>query len=92
VPAIAAELGLPATADEWLGARGAELDQRLKRFARRLQRCELEGVELRDGRLHVTPVSVTLFLDRLSPLIRSFLGMCNLLSSLREDLSQCSCP
>ena len=56
VEAIAAELGLPATADEWLAARGAELDRRLKRFARRLQRGELEGVELRDGRLHVTPV------------------------------------
>ncbi len=38
VPAIAAELGLPATADEWLARRGAELDRRLKRFARRLRR------------------------------------------------------
>jgi TnpA family transposase len=56
VSAIAAELGLPATADEWLAARGAELDRRLKCFARRLQRGELEGVELRDGRLHITPV------------------------------------
>jgi len=49
-------LRLPATADVWLAARGAELDRRLKRFARRLRRGELEGVELRDGRLHVTPV------------------------------------
>ena len=56
---IAAELGLPATADEWLATAGAELDRRLKRFARRLQRGELEGVELRDGRLHVTPVKAT---------------------------------
>ncbi len=56
VPAIAAEMGLPATADEWLAARGAELDRRLKGFARRLRRGELEGVELRDGRLHVSPV------------------------------------
>ena len=56
VPAIAAELGLPATADEWLATRGAELDRRLRRFARRLRRGELEGVELRDGRLHVSPV------------------------------------
>ena len=53
VPAIAAALGLPATADEWLSTRGAELDRRLKRFARRLRRGELDGVELRDGRLHV---------------------------------------
>jgi hypothetical protein len=53
VPAAAAELGLPATADEWLAARGAELDRRLRRFARRLKRGELEGVEFREGRLHV---------------------------------------
>ena len=56
VPAIAAKLALPATADEWLARRGAELDRRLKRFARRLRRGELEGVELRDGRLHVASV------------------------------------
>jgi hypothetical protein len=54
--AIAVERGLPATADEWLAKRGAELDRRLKRFARRLRRGELEGVELRDGRLHIAPV------------------------------------
>jgi TnpA family transposase len=56
VPAAAAELGLPASADDWLAARGAELDGRLRRFARRLRRGELEGVEFRDGRLHVAPV------------------------------------
>jgi TnpA family transposase len=55
VPAAAAELGLPATADEWLATRGAELDRRLRRFARRLRRGGLEGVEFRDGRLHVAP-------------------------------------
>lgn len=59
VPAVAAELGLPATADEWLRTKGAELDQRLNRFARRLQRGELEGVELRDERLHVAPIKAT---------------------------------
>ncbi len=56
VPAIAAKLGLTATAEEWLAKRGAEVDQRLKRFARRLRRGQLEGVELRDGRLHVASV------------------------------------
>jgi hypothetical protein len=56
VPAIAAELGLSATADEWLTRRGADLDRRLKRFARRLRCGELEGLELRDGRLHIAPV------------------------------------
>jgi len=37
----------------------AELDRRLRRFARWLRRGELEGVELRDGRLHVSPVKAT---------------------------------
>ncbi len=60
VPAVAAELGLPATADEWLTTKAAELDRRLKRFARRLQRGELEGVEFRDGRLQVSPVKATI--------------------------------
>lgn len=56
VPAIAAKLRLPATADEWLARRGAELDERLKHLACQLRRGELEGVELRDGRLHVASV------------------------------------
>ena len=56
VPPIAAKLRLPATADEWLARRGGELDRRLRRFNRRLRRGELEGVELRDGRLHVASV------------------------------------
>lgn len=59
VPAVAGELGLPVTADEWLSTKGAELDRRLKRFARRLQRGELEGVEFHDGRLQVSPVKAT---------------------------------
>jgi hypothetical protein len=57
--AIAAELSLPAAADEWLARRGAKLDPQLKRFARRLRRGELEGVELRDGRLHIAPVKAS---------------------------------
>ena len=59
VPVVIAELKLPATADEWLATRGVELDRRLRRFSRRLLRGELEGVELRDGRLHITPVKAT---------------------------------
>lgn len=59
VLAVAAGLKLPATADEWLAGRAGELDRQLKRFSRRLLRGELEGVELRDGRLHVTPVKAT---------------------------------
>jgi Tn3 transposase DDE domain len=56
VPPIVADLKLPATAGEWLAARGRELDQRLIRFARRLCRGELNGVELRDEHLHIAPV------------------------------------
>jgi hypothetical protein len=43
VPPIAAKLGLPATADEWLARRGAELDRRLRRFGRRLRRGASDG-------------------------------------------------
>ncbi|HEY3849071.1 MAG TPA: Tn3 family transposase, partial [Acetobacteraceae bacterium] len=53
---IAADLKLPATADEWLATRGRELDERLTRFARQLRRGELNGIELRDGHLHIAPV------------------------------------
>jgi Tn3 transposase DDE domain-containing protein len=60
IPSYAAELGLPVTADEWLTTKAAELDRRLKRFARRLQRDEVEGVEFRDGRLQVSPVKATI--------------------------------
>jgi TnpA family transposase len=63
VPAAVAELKLPATADEWLATKGGELDRRLKRFAHRLQRGELEGVEFHDDRLHVTPVKATSSLE-----------------------------
>jgi TnpA family transposase len=59
VPAAAAELKLPSTADEWLATRGEELDRRLKRFARRLQKGALEGIEFKDDRLHITPVKAT---------------------------------
>lgn len=57
--AAAAQLKLPATADEWLATRGQELDRRLKRFARRLQKGDLEGVEFKDDRLQITPVKAT---------------------------------
>ncbi len=54
VPAVAAGLKLPATADEWLAGRAGELDRRLKRFSRQLLRGELEGVELRDATVACT--------------------------------------
>ncbi len=53
---IAAELKLPATADEWLADRGRELDWRLKRFAHRLARGKVEGVTFTDGKLSIAPV------------------------------------
>jgi len=56
VAPIAANLKLPASADEWLVDRGRELDQRLKRFASRLARGEVEGVTFSDGKLSISPV------------------------------------
>ncbi len=53
---IAADLKLPATADEWLTDRGRELDWRLKRFAHRLARGQVEGVTMKDGKLSIAPV------------------------------------
>ena len=53
---IAADLKLPATADEWIVDRGRELDWRLKRFAHRLARGQIEGVALKDGKLSIAPV------------------------------------
>ena len=53
---IAADLKLPATADEWIADRGRELDWRLKRFAHRLARGQVEGVALKDGKLSIAPV------------------------------------
>ncbi len=55
VPIVSA-LGLPATADEWLDQRAKELDWRLKKFAQRLKRNQLDGVTLVDDRLQITPV------------------------------------
>ena len=75
VTPIAAELDLPATADEWLETHGRELDRRLKRFAQRLQRGQLEGVEMRDERLHaaalkaVAPAEAEALADRLDAMM-----------------------
>ena len=52
---IAGDLGLPGTPERWLAERGQELDDRLRRFARRLARGQLEGVGLIDGRLSISP-------------------------------------
>jgi Tn3 transposase DDE domain len=75
VTPIAAELDLPATAEEWLETRGRELDRRLKRFAQRLQRGQLEGVEMRDERLRVAalkavaPAEAEALADRLDAMM-----------------------
>lgn len=53
---IAADLKLPATADEWLADRGRELDWRLKQFAHRLAQGQVEGVAFKDGKLSIAPV------------------------------------
>ena len=56
---IAGKLGLPSDPERWLAERGHELDDRLKRFARRLARGQLEGVALIDGRLSISPIRAT---------------------------------
>ena len=56
---ITTRLGLPTSAEVWLESRSRELDWRLKRFSHQLQRGRLEGVELRDDRLHITPVKLS---------------------------------
>src|SRR5580704_2086597 len=59
VPKVVSDLSLPASADEWLASRRQELDKRLRQFAESLRRGTLDGVEMRDGRLHVTPVKAS---------------------------------
>jgi Tn3 transposase DDE domain/Domain of unknown function (DUF4158) len=56
VAPVAAELNLPATADEWIASRARELDWRLKGFASRLAKGKVEGVTLINGKLSITPV------------------------------------
>ena len=56
VAPIAAGLGLPSTADDWIANRAQELDWRLKRFAHRLARGKVEGVSFASGKLSITPV------------------------------------
>lgn len=53
---VVAELGLPATVDEWLAGRSRQLDWRLKKFAQRLKRNDLHGVRYDEGRLQISPV------------------------------------
>ena len=47
---------MPATADAWLEERGRQLDWRLRKFAQRLKRGDLDGVRFDDGRLQISPV------------------------------------
>ncbi|WP_145206870.1 Tn3 family transposase [Sphingobium sp. B2] len=56
VAPVAATLGLPGSADEWIKTRAAELDWRLKGFASRLAKGKLEGVRFENGKLSITPV------------------------------------
>jgi TnpA family transposase len=75
VPKVVAELGLPASAHEWLASRRQDLDKRLRHFAESLRRGTLDGVEMRDARLHVTPVKASAppdarsFADRVDALL-----------------------
>jgi TnpA family transposase len=57
VPAAAAKLPFTLDVHGYLKERGQLLDWCLRRFARKLKRSELNGVELRDGRLHIAPLT-----------------------------------
>lgn len=56
VPPIAASMSLPGTADEWLEGRMRELDWRLQRFAHRLTKGQVEGVDFAGGKLSIAPI------------------------------------
>ncbi|MGO9235709.1 MAG: Tn3 family transposase [Methylocella sp.] len=56
VPKVTSQLSLPGDVDSYLSDRSALLDARLRRFERQLLRGKLEGVELRNDRLHITPL------------------------------------
>ena len=79
VPAAAAPLGLPTTGAAYLEGRRKLLDWRLRRFAGALRRGTVEDVEIRRGRLHVTPLPADIpaeaarldaLVDRLLPKVR----------------------
>jgi TnpA family transposase len=53
---VAAALGLPGTADDWLAQRGRELEWRLRKFSQSLKLNQVEGVSFVNGRLLVSPV------------------------------------
>lgn len=56
VAPIISALGLPETADQWLDGRSRELDRRLKKFAQKLKKNQIEGVSFVDDHLQITPV------------------------------------
>ena len=57
VAKAAAELPVVTDVGVYLAERAKTLDFRLRRFTRLLTQGKLEGVELREGRLHVTPLT-----------------------------------
>lgn len=57
VASAAAVLPISTNFDTYLAERAKTLDTRLRRFERLLAKGHLDGVELRDGRLYVTPLT-----------------------------------
>lgn len=56
VAKVAAELPITGDVDGYLRERAELLDFRLRRFEHLLRRGKLDGVDLRNGRLHITPL------------------------------------
>ena len=57
VATAAAALPITTDVDAYLSERAKTLDFKLRRFERLLLKGKLQGVELRDGKLHVTPLT-----------------------------------
>nr|WP_172687275.1 Tn3 family transposase [Ancylobacter novellus] len=57
VPTAAAKLPFTLDAHAYIEGRTRLLDWRLRRFERKLKRGALKDVELRNGRLHITPLT-----------------------------------
>jgi hypothetical protein len=68
VPAIAAELGIPATADEWLATRGTELDRRLKTLCPPAAVSSTRRISTDDGAVRISlKACIQLFVSSAEP-------------------------
>lgn len=86
VPAAAACLELPASAETYLAERKRRLDWRLRRFASGLRRGAIEDVEIRGGKLRVAslPADVPPEAARLDTIVHRLLPKVRITQLLSE--------